>query len=225
MQDVECCQPHTRKVAIIDPGDAPEPTSAPTDPLAGMAAGRHAMQEALRRSASVLKAAGVPFALAGSYALWVYGAPESTHDVDLAVAESSTEQAADALAAGGFAIERPPEDWLFKASRDGVLVDVLHRLVGEPITVDRLSLAEEHDVLGVRMPVLVPTEVMITKLLSLSEQYCDFGALLPHARAVRELIDWPRMRAATADHPYAEAFVHLLDNLGVSGLPIRSPAG
>jgi hypothetical protein len=181
-----------------------------------MEAGRSAMQEALRLSASVLKAAGVRFALAGSYALWVYGGPESTHDVDLAVAESDVEQAADALADGGFDVERPPEDWLFKAYSDGVVIDVLHRLVGEPIGAERLSQAEEHDVLGIRMPVLLPTEVMITKLLSLSEQYCDFGALLPHARAVRELIDWPRMRTVTADHPYAEAFIHLLDNLGVS---------
>jgi hypothetical protein len=182
-----------------------------------MEAGRLAMQSALRRSASVLKAAGVPFALAGSYALWVYGAPESAHDVDLVVAETDVEQAADALSAGGFDVERPPEDWLFKAHSDGVVVDVLHRLVGEPIDPERLSRAEEHDVLGIRMPVLVPTEVMLTKLLSLSEQYCDFGALLPHARAVRELIDWPRLRRLSADQPYAEAFVHLLDNLGVGG--------
>ena len=91
---------------------------------------------------------------------------------------------------------------------------------GEPVAPEWLSEAEDHDVLGIRMPVLGPTEVMITKLMSLTEQYCDFGALLPHARAVREQIDWPRMRAVTADHPYAEAFVHLLDNLQIS-----DPAG
>ena len=179
------------------------------------------MQEALRRSASVLKAAGVSFALAGSYALWVHGGPESAHDVDLAVAERDVESAADALAAGGFEVARPPEDWLFKAhDESGVVVDVLHRLVGEPVTAEWLSGAEDHDVLGIRMPVLGPTEVMITKLMSLTEHYCDFGALLPHARAVREQIDWPRLRAVTADHPYAEAFVHLLDNLQISD-PMR----
>ena len=47
----------------------------------------HRCGEALKRSASALKADGVPFALAGSYALWVHGAPESTHDVDLVVPE------------------------------------------------------------------------------------------------------------------------------------------
>ena len=46
-----------------------------------------ALRAALKRSAAALKADDVPFALAGSYALWVHGAPEPDHDVDLVVAE------------------------------------------------------------------------------------------------------------------------------------------
>src|SRR6476620_11693934 len=91
------------------------------------------LRVALKRSASALKADAVPFALAGSYTLWVHGAPESTHDVDLVVAEDSVEPAARSLANDGFNIERPPEDWLFKAHRDGAMVDVLHRLNGIPV--------------------------------------------------------------------------------------------
>ena len=89
------------------------------------------LRAALKRSASALKADGVPFALAGSYALWVHGAPESMHDVDLVVAESSGRAGGrKASAQDGFRIERPPEDWLFKAYLDGAMVDVLHRLNG-----------------------------------------------------------------------------------------------
>ena len=43
VQDVECCQPHTRKVATIDHDDAPRlccPNRPAADPLAGMEAGR-----------------------------------------------------------------------------------------------------------------------------------------------------------------------------------------
>jgi hypothetical protein len=213
VQQVKCRQPHTTKVSII----ASDNPSTPDTPQAGIESGRDAMREALRRAASALKADGVPFALAGSYALWVHGAPEGDHDVDLAVPEDDVEAAAASLTAAGFTVERPPEDWLFKAWLDGVLVDVLHRLVGDPVDRDQLARAEEHDVLGVRMPVLPPTHIMITKLLSLTEQYCDFTALLPYARAVREQLDWEQVRAQTADHPYAEAFVFLLDRLGVSG--------
>ena len=174
------------------------------------------MREALRTSASALKAADVAFALAGSYALWVFGGPEGDHDVDLVVAESSVEQAAQALADAGFEVERPPEDWLFKAWHHGVLVDVLHRLVGVPVDDDLVTSAEDHDVLGIRMPVLDPTVVMTTKVLSLTETYCDFGSLLPGARAVREKVDWSRVRRASADHPYAEAFLFLASRLGIT---------
>jgi hypothetical protein len=146
----------------------------------------------------------------------VFGGPEGDHHVDLVVPENAVEQAAEALDAAGFHIERPPEDWLFKAWHQGVLVGVLHRLVGVPVDHSLVTQAEQHDVLGVRMPVLTPTVVMTTKVLSLSEQYFDLGTLLPGARAVRERIDWAEITAAAADHPYAEAFLFLARRLGIS---------
>ncbi|HEY5846922.1 MAG TPA: hypothetical protein VIT42_09060 [Microlunatus sp.] len=157
----------------------------------------------------------MPFALAGSYALWVFGGPEGEHDVDLVVPEMSVEEAATALDDAGFLIERPPEDWLFKAWQDQVMVDVLHRLVGVPVELNLVRDAEEHDVLGIRMPVLAPTVVMTSKVLSLSERYCDLSTLLPGARAVREQVDWAQVTAAAADQPYAEAFLFLATRLGI----------
>lgn len=85
------------------------------------------LREALRGAVSALKEHGPPFALAGSYALWAYGAPEPTHDVDIVVAEADVPAAATTLGKAGFRIERPPEDWLFKAHFGETVVDVLHR--------------------------------------------------------------------------------------------------
>jgi hypothetical protein len=175
------------------------------------------LRDALKRAASALKASGPAFALAGSYALWVHGAPEPIHDVDLAVAEPEAEAAATTLADAGFDIERTPEDWLFKAHVDGVVVDVLHRLNGRPITADLLSRSDEHEVLAIRMPVLRATELVIVKLRSLSEHYCDFTTVLPTVRAVREKLDWSRVRRETADNPFAAAFLYLTDRLEISG--------
>jgi hypothetical protein len=185
--------------------DSAEPTSSPSDRL----------RAALKRSASALKSGSIPFALAGSYALWVHGAPENTHDVDLMVAESSTEDAARCLSEDGFTIERPPEDWLFKAHLDGAMVDVLHRVIGVPVVPALLALVELADVLGLRIPVLVPTDVISTKLRTLSERYCDFGQLLPPVRAVREQLDWPRLHRDCAGNPYARAFLFLATELGI----------
>src|ERR1700710_1232570 len=111
---------------------------------------RTALRRALKRSASALKRDGVPFALAGGYALWAHGAPEPEHDVDFVVAEEDTERAAKVLADAGFEVVRPPEDWLFKVGCDGAQVDVLHRIVGEPVDHELLKRSEEKDLLGIR---------------------------------------------------------------------------
>jgi hypothetical protein len=177
------------------------------------------LRSALKRAASALKADGVPFALGGSYGLWVHGGPEPDHDVDIVVAEADVERAAEVLAASGFAIERPPEDWLFKARLDGALVDVLHRLNAVPVPVDLVAAAGSYEVLGLPMPVLDATQLTVVRLRSLSEHYCDFAALLPAARAVREQLDWPRVYADTVDNDFAAAFLVLAERLGISPGP------
>ena len=176
------------------------------------------LRDALKRAASALKAHGPEFALAGSYALWVYGGPEPVHDVDFVVAEPDADTAAATLEQAGFSIERTPEDWLFKACvGDDFVIDVLHRLNGVPVDAATIRSADELDVLAIRMPVLSPTQVVTEKLCSLNEHHCDFAALLPAARAVREQVDWERVRADTADNDFAAAFLVLTDRLGITG--------
>jgi hypothetical protein len=178
---------------------------------------RDALRDALKRAASALKENGPPFALAGSYALWVHGSPEPVHDVDLAVAEQDADAAAATLADAGFVIERTPEDWLLKAHSEGeVVVDVLHRLNGRPVDHALLSRSDEYEVLAIRMQVLRPTDIVVVKLHSLSEHHCDFATLLPVVRAVREQLDWARIRRETAGNDFAAAFLVLTDRLGIS---------
>lgn len=187
------------------------PITTPADPSCEQ------LRAALRGAASALKENGPRFALAGSYALWAYGAPEPSHDVDLVVAESDVENAVATLAGAGFDIERTPEDWLFKARTEETVVDVLHRLNGVRVEPATLDCAEQQDVLAIRMPVLPPTMVLIQQLRALGEHYCDFARLLPAVRAVREQLDWERIRSATADNDYAAAFLVLVDRLGLTG--------
>ncbi|MBW0018033.1 MAG: nucleotidyltransferase [Mycobacterium sp.] len=174
------------------------------------------LREALRRAASALKERGPRFALAGSYALWAYGAPEPSHDVDLVIAESDTDAAAATLSGAGFSIERPPEDWLFKACIDGGVVDVLHRVNGVSVQPATLECAQARDVLAIAMPVLPPTMVIIQKLRALGEHHCDFAALLPAVRAIREHLDWDHIRSQTAGNDFAVAFLVLADRLGLT---------
>src|SRR5262249_11240919 len=140
-----------------------------------------------------------------------------SHDVDLVVAESVVASAQATLRDAGFTVEHPPEDWLFKARTGEIVVDVLHRINGERVEKATLDCAEPRDVLAIEMPVLPPTMVIIQKLRSLGEHHCDFTKLLPAVRAVRERLDWDRIRARTADNDYAIAFLVLADRLGLTG--------
>ncbi len=59
--------------------------------------------------------------------------------------------------------------------------------------------------------------VLIQKLRALGEHHCDFAKLLPPVRAVRERLDWDRIRSQTDDNDYAVAFLVLADRLGLTG--------
>jgi hypothetical protein len=181
--------------------------------------GQAAMREALRLAAATLSGAGVPWALAGGYALFAFGAPEPTHDVDIVIEPESADRVAEQLADGGFRIEHPVEDWLFKACWDGgdepAMVDVIHRLAGR--TVDHTLLAGSctRQLLAIDMPILSPDVALWAKLAVLDEQDCDFTPLLPVARAVREQVDWTVLRRNLADNPFATSFLDLLIRLQV----------
>lgn len=180
-------------------------------------------QANLRRALKVvgvsLKEAGVPFALAGGYALWARGAPEPHHDVDFVVAEPDREQVSELLADRGLRVVQPPEDWLFKAYVDDAMVDLLFRLNGQPVTHALLAESEEMEVESVLLPVLGATRLLQAKLGALDERACDLSKVIPAARAVREQVDWARVADATADNPFAVATLGLLVRLGVIELP------
>ena len=174
------------------------------------------MHDAVRMAAVALGKAQIPYALCGGYAAWARGAPEPSHDADFVIEESDVDVARAALPAAGLDVREPAEDWLFKAFNGDAMVDVLFRMCGEAVPREVFDRSDELEVLAVRMPVLSATDVMSSKLRVLNEHYCDFARVLPVARALREQIDWDRVRGDVAGNPYAEAFMHLLDELRIT---------
>jgi hypothetical protein len=173
----------------------------------------------LKRVASVLKQAEIPFALGGSFAVYAHGGHSSDHDVDFLIREQDRSRALEELGAVGFEVEQPPEDWLVKVFDEGRMVDLIYRPVESPVTDETLSDTVMRSVEAISMPVLSATQLMIHKLLSYTQHHCDFATGLPVARSLREQIDWERVRRETASSPYAEAFLMLLDRLDVVALP------
>ncbi|ACU35746.1 nucleotidyltransferase [Actinosynnema pretiosum subsp. pretiosum] len=169
----------------------------------------------LTKVAKALRAEGIPFALAGGCAVYARGGPSTEHDADILVREEDAAEAVRALVAVGMRAAEPPEDWLLKVYDGDLLVDLLYRPNELPVTTETLERAEELQVGSVVLPVMPATEVMIGKLLVLDGHRCDFSALLPFARALREQIDWEKVREATGHSPYAESFLLLVERLDI----------
>jgi hypothetical protein len=49
----------------------------------------------------------------------------------------------------------------------------------------------------------------------MNDHYLDFESALLITRALREQIEWDRLREMTAESPYARAFLTLLDELSI----------
>lgn len=177
------------------------------------------LREALKLVAATLKQGEAPFALTGGYALWARGGPEPEHDVDFLVAESDAPRTMALLADQGLQVVQPPEDWLFKVfvgeGRSPAMVDILFRSAGVPVERSHFDGVDEIEVESVAMPVLPATTLMADKLNAMEEHACDFGRILPVARAVREQVDWEEVRTRTKGNDFAYALLVLLERLRI----------
>ena len=165
------------------------PAEMPTDPPACSTQ----LREALRGAASALKENGPRFALAGRYALWAYGAPEPSHDVDLVVAESDVADAVATLTDAGFAVERPRR---IGCSRHAPAKRLLMCCTAS--TVCAWS----------RQPWTAPNSMMSWQsgCRCCRPRWCSSKSCAP----------WASIRAQTADNDYAAAFLVLVDRLGLT---------
>ena len=179
---------------------------------------------ALKAVASALKADGVPFALAGGYAVYARGGHEKFHDVDFAVPLTAMPAAVGALERRGYPVTQPPEDWLVKVEVEGHCVDLIHHLSGVDVDDDLLARAELLSVAAIHMPVLSATDLVVSKLHSLTEHHCDLEPVLSVLRSVREQVDAGRVVRACAGQPFAEACLFLAGRLGLLPVDEVGPA-
>jgi hypothetical protein len=179
------------------------------------------LENALKKSAAALRGADVEFLLGGSLASWARGGPETRHDLDLVVKPEDVERALQALQEAGMKPEDPPEEWLVKAWDGDTLIDLIHHPKGIPVDDALIARGEVMSVLGMEMRVMALEDVLVTKLMALSEHSLRYESLLAISRALRERVDWDDVRARTCESVFARAFFVMLEGLGV--LPEATP--
>lgn len=179
----------------------------------------NALIDTMKVAVAVLRDAGVQFMLGGSMAAWARGGPEPDNDLDLMVNPEHAQAALEALEAAGMRTQLPPEEWLYKAWHGQVMIDLIFRPTGLELTDEVFARGERIPVMAIETPVMGLEDVLVTMLYALDEHALDYSRLIPIARALREQIDWPQLRARAAGSPYAKAFLTMVEGLGIAPAP------
>ena len=183
----------------------------------------NALIDTMKVAVAALREADVQFMLGGSMAAWARGGPEPDNDLDLMVRPDHAEAALEALAGAGMRVERPPEEWLYKAWCGEVMIDVIFGPSGLELTDEVFDRADTMAVMALATPVMAIEDALVTMLYALDEHALDYSRLLGIARALREQIDWPVLRVRSSGSPYAKAFLTLVEELGIA--PVGTQAG
>jgi hypothetical protein len=173
------------------------------------------MVPTLKRSAAALRDAGIPFLVAGGVASWVRGGPDTDHDLDFLIKPEDADRALDVLAEAGLRPERPPEEWLYKAFDGDVMVDLIFAPAGIDITDDVIARGEEREVEAMTMRVMSSEDLLVSKLMAMTEHSINYRSCLEIARSLREQIDFEDVRERTQGSPFGRAFFVIAEGLGI----------
>ena len=172
--------------------------------------------DTLKLCVAALREQDVAFMLGGSVAAWARGGPQPKKDLDLMVKRSDADRALQVLGDAGMRTEHPPEEWLYKAWNDEVLVDIIFGPSGVELTDEVFSRADTIPVMSLATPVMAIEDMLVTMLFSMDEHCLDYAAVVAITRSLREQIDWPQLRARAFASPYAKAFFTLVEELGIA---------
>jgi predicted nucleotidyltransferase len=118
----------------------------------------------LREAVKALEDEGITHLVIGGVVAALAGRPRFTHDIDLLVHGQDARPALAALERAGFVTDETEPQWLFKAVKDGVLVDVIFRSTGDILLDDEmLERAMDRDFEGVKVRAIPLEDFIIIK--------------------------------------------------------------
>lgn len=162
-----------------------------------------AHDDVLRATQAIVGAHAIPYAYIGSIAASTYGAcewPADGEDIDLFLRAADAPSLLDAFGQNGFETERTFPDWLYKAKRDGVVVDLIFA-VKTQVTLDDEMMARVRTatVDGLTLPVLAPEDLILTEIAAHGP---ETNSLLFNALEIirRNEIDWKYLERRSVRH-------------------------
>lgn len=130
----------------------------------------HQFVTVLAQAVDALHTAPIGFGLIGGVASAVYGRPRCTYDIDVFCRPEDARAALDALECHGFTTETTNPSWIYKAFRDGVVIDLIFRAKNEiyfdSAMRDRVRTMTFE---GVEIPLVAPEDIVVTKAIAADE--------------------------------------------------------
>src|SRR5262249_15700463 len=114
------------------------------------------------------------------------------------------------------------EPWLYMAWDGEVLVDLIFAPAGLEVDETLIDRRPVGGVFAAPMPLLLPEDILVTKLTAMTEHTMDYRSCLEIAPALREQIDFGELRRRTDGSPFADAFFALVEGLGIAGVASAS---
>lgn len=118
----------------------------------------------LADTVQVLDGENVPYVFMGGIGAATHGRPRWTHDIDVFVRPEDAGRVLRALAAAGFRTEQTYPDWLYKAYKHDILVDVIFKSLGGILLDDEmLERASREQFMGLEVCVMAPEDLLVVK--------------------------------------------------------------
>lgn len=159
----------------------------------------HAMQ-ALDRE-------GVPFLIAGAFGLMHHtGLWRGTKDLDLVILPEHRDTAVQAVCGVGlhdmFPEEAYDREWIFRATRDAVIVDLIWRMANkaDDVAPSWFERGAEGTFLGRPVRYVSAADVCWMKLFVLQRQRCDWPDIINVIRGTAGNLDWEHLLAEVGSH-------------------------
>ena len=139
---------------------------------------------------AALEGEAVPHLLMGGAGAQTFARPRETDDIDVFVTPGDARRALEVLEKAGFWTEETFPSWLYKAMRNGVLVDVIFRSSGGVYLDDEmLARGQRREYRGTEALMMSPEDLLVVKAMATTEEtphhWYDALALI-----ARRDLDW-----------------------------------
>jgi hypothetical protein len=159
------------------------------------------------RAVRALQEEGVSFLMAGAFGLYHHtGFWRGTKDMDLLILHAHREAAIEAVCGAGFhdlfSDEPYDRDWIFRAVRNGVIVDLIWSLANKEDDVDQkwFDRSSTGEFFGMPLQMVSAADMCWMKLFVFQLHRCDWPDIINVIRGTKGNLDWNALLRQVGPH-------------------------